>query len=178
MVSSESRKYLPMAFLHEDVIPTNQIQTIPNATLYHFGILTSSVHMAWMRAVCGRLEMRYRYSKDIVYNNFPWPELDGNGAIGSAKKKARESLEDYKKRMEAKISLCSEGILQARAKHPESSLADMYDPLTMPHDLLQAHKDLDRAVMELYGYAPDTGEPEIVADLMVRYQRLTEAEKE
>ena len=177
MVSSETRKYLPMAFLHEDVIPTNQIQTIPDATLYHFGILTSSVHMAWVRAVCGRLKSDYRYSKDIVYNNFPWPDLNGANGIDCAKRKAKESDEDYKKRMEAKISLCAEEILCARDNHPDSSLADLYDPLTMPPDLLKAHKALDKAVMELYGYTPGMSEPEIVADLMTRYQKLIDAEK-
>ncbi len=176
MVSSENRKYLPMAFLHDDVIPTNQIQTIPDATLYHFGILTSIVHMAWMRAVCGRLEMRYRYSKDIVYNNFPWPDLSGELGVGSGKKKAKESPEDYKKRMEARISLCAEEILRIRDNYSGNSLADLYDPMTMPPDLLKAHRALDKAVMELYGYAPDMSEPEIVADLMVRYQKLVEAE--
>ena len=178
MVSSETRKYLPMAFLHDDVIPTNQIQTIPNATLYHFGILTSSVHMAWMRAVCGRLEMRYRYSKDIVYNNFPWPDLSEKSGVGSGKKKPKESPEDYKKRIEARISLCAEEVLKTRENHPNSSLADLYDPITMPPDLRKAHQNLDKAVMELYGYTPEMGEPEIVADLMVRYQKLINAENQ
>lgn len=176
-VSSEKRKYIPMGYMSPDVLCSNLVKLIPNATLYHFGILTSSVHMAWMRAVCGRLEMRYRYSKDIVYNNFPWPDLSGELGVGSAKKKANESTDDYKKRIEAKISLCAEEILRARDNHPISSLADLYDPLTMPADLLKAHKTLDKAVMEIYGYAQDMGEPEIVADLMVRYQNLLDAEQ-
>ena len=165
-----------MGFINPDIIANDAVQMIPNATLYHFGILTSSVHMAWTRAVCGRLEMRYRYSKDIVYNNFPWPDLDGTTATGSAKKKKTESPEEYKKRIEAKISLCAEEILQSRNNHPDSSLADLYDPLTMPPDLLKFHKALDKAVMELYGYPSDMSEPEIVADLMVRYKNLAEAE--
>ncbi len=175
-VSSEKRDYIPMGFMNPDVIANDAVQMIPAATLYHFGILTSSVHMAWMRAVCGRLKSDYRYSKDIVYNNFPWPALDGTTAIGSAKKKKTESPEEYKKRIEAKISLCAEEILHARDNHPNSSLADLYDSLTMPPDLLNAHKALDKAVMELYGYSLDMSEPEIVADLMVKYQKLVEAE--
>ena len=176
-VSSETRKYIPIGFLSPDVIASNLVLTIPNATLYHFGILTSSVHMAWMRAVCGRLKSDYRYSATIVYNNFPWPDLSGELSVGSAKMKKNESKEDYQKRMKAKISLCAEEILRARDSYPESSLAQLYNPLTMPPDLLKAHKALDKAVMELYGYTLDMSEPEIVADLMVRYQKLVEAEK-
>ena len=176
-VSSEKRKYIPIGYMFPDVLCSNLVKIIPDATLYHFGILTSSVHMAWMRAICGRLKSDYRYSKDIVYNNFPWPELSGELEVGSGKKKASESLEDYKKRMEAKISLCAEEILRARDNHPNSSLADLYDPLTMPPDLLKAHRALDKAVMELYGYTQDMSEPQIVADLMVRYQKQVEAEK-
>ena len=174
--SSEKRKYIPIGFLDGSVIPTNAALIIPDATLYHFGILTSSVHMAWMRAVCGRLEMRYRYSKDIVYNNFPWPELNGEHGIGSAKMTKGESQSDYQQRMEAKIGLCAEEILRTRDNYPDCSLADLYDPLTMPEELLKAHKSLDKAVMELYGYKPDLNEYEIVADLMRRYQKLVEAE--
>ncbi len=175
-VSSEKRKYIPMGFLDDSIIPTDAATIIPNATLYHFGILTSSVHMAWMRAVCGRLKSDYRYSKDIVYNNFPWPDLTGKWGVGSGKIKPNETPDLYKKRMEARISLCSEEILHIRDSYPESSLADLYDPLTMPPDLLKAHKALDKAVMELYGYCSDMSEPEIVADLMVRYQKLEHAE--
>ncbi len=175
-VSSEKRKYIPVGYMSPDVLCSNLVKLMPNATLYHFGILTSSVHMAWMRAVCGRLEMRYRYSKDIVYNNFPWPDLTVECGVGSGKKKASETNEEYQKRIEAKISLCAEEILRARDNHPDSSLADLYDPLTMPPDLLKAHKTLDKAVMELYGYSPAMSEAEIVADLMVRYQKLVDAE--
>jgi hypothetical protein len=111
--------------------------------------------MAWTRAVCGRLEMRYRYSKDIVYNNFPWPDATG--------------------KQTAEIEILAQGILDARAKFPDSSLADLYDPLTMPPDLLKAHNALDRAVMELYGFDKDMPEPAIVAALMEMYQKLVEA---
>jgi hypothetical protein len=154
MVSTERRKYIPMAYLDGNTIPTNQVQIIPNATLYHFGILTSIVHMAWMRVVCGRLQIHYRYSKDIVYNNFPWPDATND------QKAAIENL--------------AQGVLDARAKFPESSLADLYDPLTMPPELLKAHKELDRAVMKLYKFPiKDNTEVAIVAKLMVMYQKLT-----
>jgi len=154
MVSSERRKYIPMTYFDEDTIPTNQVQIIPNATLYHFGILTSNVHMAWTRAVCGRLEMRYRYSKDIVYNNFPWPTATDEQKVT--------------------IEKLAQGILETRAKFPDSSLADLYDPLTMPPELLKAHRELDRAVMKLYGFSvKDTSEAACVAALMERYKVLT-----
>ncbi len=151
MVSSEKRKYLPMMYLTAETIPTNQVQIIPEATLYHFGVLTSWVHNAWMRAVCGRLEMRYRYSKDIVYNNFPWPE-----ATEAQRKKIEET---------------AQAILDARAAHPESSLADLYNPLTMPQDLLKAHQANDRAVLAAYAAHWST-ESECVTALMLRYKQL------
>jgi hypothetical protein len=151
-VSSERRRYIPIGFLDSNTIATNLVLMIPNATLYHFGILTSSAHMAWTRAVCGRLEMRYRYSKDIVYNNFPWP-----GATDKQK---------------AEVERLAQGILDARAKYPDSSLADLYDPLTMPPELLKAHRELDKAVMKLYGFGKDIKETDIVAELMKRYQLL------
>jgi len=151
--SSERRKYIPIGFIPPAIIVNNAVQTIPGATLYHFGILTSIVHNAWMRAVCGRLEMRYRYSKDIVYNNFPW-------AVTTDEQKAT-------------IEKLAQAVLDARALFPDSSLADLYDPLTMPPELLKAHQTLDRAVMKLYGCKKDTTEPEIVAKLMEMYQKLT-----
>ena len=152
--SSERRFYTPIGFLTPDVLCSNAIRLIPDATLYHFGILTSSVHMAWMRAVAGRLKSDYRYSKDIVYNNFPWCEPT------EAQKVAIEQT--------------AQGILEARALYPDCSLADLYDETTMPPELRKAHQANDRAVMKAYGYAPTLTEPEIVADLMKRYQTLTE----
>ena len=151
-VSSENRYYIPIGFLHPDILSSNLVKIIPNATLCHFGILTSSVHMAWMRAVAGRLEMRYRYSKDIVYNNFPWPEAND--------------------KQKATIEPLAQAVLDARALFPESSLADLYDPLTMPPELLKAHQKLDRAVMKLYGFKANMAEAEVVAKLFERYQRL------
>jgi len=150
-VSSERRKYIPMGFLSPDIIVGDKIQFIPNATLYQFGVLTSNVHMAWTRVVCGRLEMRYMYSP-AVYNNFPWPDATTEQKAG--------------------IEKLSQGVLNARALFTESSLADLYDPLTMPPELLKAHQNLDRAVMKLYGYPINTSEAEVVAKLMERYQKL------
>lgn len=152
MVSSERRFYLPMDYLDKNVIPTNQIQTIPDATLYHFGILTSGVHMAWMRVVCGRMKSDYRYSKDIVYNNFPWC-----------------SPTDAQK---AKIEQTAQAILDARAMFPDSSLADLYDPLTMPQELRKAHTANDKAVLAAYGFKSTITESQIVASLMELYKGL------
>ncbi len=153
--SSENRRYVPFGFVDADVIVNDAVQIMPEANLYHFGILESNVHMAWMRAVAGRLEMRYRYSKDIVYNNFPWPE----------------PTETQK----AKIEATAQGILDARALYPESSLADLYDELTMPTELRKAHKANDRAVMEAYGmWGKVHSEAECVAWLFRMYQKLTD----
>ena len=160
-VSSEKRKYVPMGFMDANTIVTDAVQIIPNANLYHFGILESNVHMAWMRAVCGRLEMRYRYSKDIVYNNFPWCNPTDE--------------------QKAKIEKTAQGILDARVLYPDCSLADLYDDLTMPAELRKAHQENDKAVMEAYGFKKrdENGklrwltESETVAELMKMYQELT-----
>ena len=153
-VSSERRRYLPMGFQDGTTILTDQVQLIPNATIFHFGVLSSNVHMAWMRAVCGRLEMRYRYSKDIVYNNFPWP-----------------TPTDVQK---AKIEETAQAILDARALYPDSSLADLYDDTTMPPELRKAHQQNDRAVMAAYGFpVKDFTESDIVAELLKMYKELT-----
>ncbi|MBQ6942732.1 MAG: class I SAM-dependent DNA methyltransferase [Ruminococcus sp.] len=155
VVSSEQRKYVPMGFLNKDTISTNGNLIIPEATLYHFGVLTSNVHMAWMRAVCGRLESRYRYSKDIVYNNFPWCN----------------PTEEQK----AKIEKTAQMILDARAKYPDCSLADLYDEAVMPPELRKAHQLNDRAVMEAYGFwGKLNSESECVAELMGMYREMRE----
>ena len=169
MVSSERRRYLPMAFLHGDTIPTNQVQIIPDATLYHFGVLMSNVHMAWMRAVCGRLKSDYRYSKDIVYNNFPWPgSTGGSRSTGGSPVPQASGLC-------SRIEQTAQAILDARALYPDSSLADLYDELTMPVELRRAHQDNDRAVMEAYGFdIKTTTESTCVAELFKLYQQLTE----
>ena len=160
-VSSERRRYVPMGFLDKSIIPTDSVIIIPSATLYHFGVLESNVHMAWMRVVCGRLKSDYRYSKDVVYNNFPWPF----------------SLPAGEGRGEANIAQTAQAILDVRAKYPDSSLADLYDPATMPYDLLEAHRKNDRAVMQAYGFSTKMTESECVARLFEMYARMTEEEK-
>ena len=153
-VTSERRRYIPMGYLGKNVIAGDKLFIIPNASLYLFGVLTSNVHMAWMRAVCGRLEMRYSYSINIVYNNYPWPEVS--------------------EEQRAKIAQTAQGILDARAKYPGSSLADLYDELTMPPELRKAHQANDRAVMQAYGFDVKTmTESQCVAELFKMYQRLT-----
>jgi len=152
-VSSEKRNFIPIGFVSPDVIVSDSALIIPSASIYHFGVLTSRVHMAWARAVCGRLESRYRYSKDIVYNNFPWPEPT---------EKQKEDIEKTAQR-----------ILDVRELYPESSLADLYDPLTMPPELVKAHNNLDRAVVAAYNGPGFKTEAERVADLMKRYQKIT-----
>ena len=152
-VSSEKRRYVPIGFMSPEVIASNLVFVISDANIYHFGVLTSLVHNAWMREVAGRLESRYRYSKDIVYNNFPWPQ-------------PTESQKE-------KISQTAQAILDARALYPESSLADLYDELAMPIELRKAHRANDAAVLEVYGFPKDATEPEIVARLFKMYQELT-----
>ena len=153
-VSSEKRIYVPMGYVAKDVVTNDQVQIIPDASLYHFGILESNVHMAWMRAVCGRLKSDYRYSKDVVYNNFPWPNPS----------------EEQK----AKIELTAQAILDARALYPDSSLADLYDDLTMPVELRKAHQANDRAVMQAYGFPVKSSftESQCVAELFKLYKEL------
>ena len=157
-VSSEKRRYIPIGYMTPDVLCSNLVKIVPDASLYHFGVLVSNVHMAWMRTVCGRLEMRYRYSANVVYNNFPWP-----------------TPTDAQK---AKIEQTAQAILDARALYPDCSLADLYDEVTMPPELRRAHQQNDRAVMEAYGMPiKGTTESTCVAELMRRYQALTAGEK-
>ena len=152
--SSENRKYVPLGFMDSQTICGDSNLLMPNATLYDFGILMSNVHNAWMRTVCGRLEMRYRYSVNVVYNNFPWP-----------------TPTDVQK---AKIEQTAQAILDARVLYPDSSLADLYDEITMPPELRKAHQQNDRAVMQAYGFdVGTTTEASCVAELMRMYQELT-----
>lgn len=140
--------------MEADVLCSDAVHIIPNATLYHLGLLTSNVHMAWMRAVCGRLKSDYRYSKDVVYNNFPWP-----------------TPTDVQK---AKIEQTAQAILNARAIYPDASLADLYDETTMPPELRKAHQMNDKAVMQAYGFSvKDMTESKCVEELMKMYQQLT-----
>lgn len=151
--SSEKRKYIPIGFLDKNVIASDLLFLIPNAKLYHFGILTSNVHNAWMRILCGRLKSDYRYAKDIVYNNFPWPTPT--------------------KEQQEKIEKTAQMILDARNLYPDCSLADLYDEVTMPPELRKAHQQNDRAVMEAYGFwGKVKTESECVAELMKMYQKL------
>ena len=153
-VTSENRRYVPIDYLKANIIAGDKLFQMPSASLYHFGVLTSNVHMAWMRAVCGRLKSDYSYSNTIVYNNFPWP-----------------TPTDEQK---AKIEQTAQAILDARALYPDSSLADLYDELTMPVELRRAHQDNDRAVMAAYGFPVKTmTESQCVAELFKLYQQLT-----
>ncbi len=162
-VSSERRSYLPIGFLTPDVIATGSLQVVPGATAFHFGVLSSAMHMSWMRYTCGRMKSDYQYSNSIVYNNFPWPE----------------SLDDKSR---AAIEAAAQAVLDARAQFPGSTLADLYDPLTMPPALVKAHAALDKAVDAAYltaekaaGRKPPklTTDAERVAFLFERYQALT-----
>ena len=153
-VSSENRRYIPIGFMTPDIIASNLVFVVPDATLYHFGVLTSNVHNAWMRVTCGRMKSDYRYGGDLVYNNFPWP-----------------TPTDEQK---AKIEQTAQAILDARALYPDSSLADLYDELTMPVELRRAHQNNDRAVMAAYGFPIKTmTESQCVAELFKLYQELT-----
>ena len=151
--SSENRRYIPFGFVSPEIIVNDAVQIIPNASVYHFAIMMSNVHMAWVRAVCGRIKSDYRYSKDVVYNNFPWP-------IPTDEQKAR-------------IIQTGQDILDARALYPNSSLADLYDEVAMPPELRKAHQQNDKAVMQAYGFWGKLNtETECVAELMKMYQEL------
>jgi hypothetical protein len=152
VISSEKRDYIPIGFVSPEIIVSYAVFTIPNASLYHFGILTSTMHMAWTRYICGRLKSDYRYSNDIVYNNFPWP-------TPTAKQKTD-------------IEKLAQAVLDARSKFTDASLADLYDPLTMPKELLKAHQKLDKAVETVYGRTFDS-DSQRVAYLFEQYQKLS-----
>lgn len=152
--SSEKRRYIPIGFMSPDIICGDANMLVPNANLYHFGVLISNIHNAWVRAVCGRIKSDYRYSKDVVYNNFPWPQPTAE--------------------QQAKIEQTAQAILDARALYPDSSLADLYDELTMPPELRKAHQDNDRSVMRAYGFEVKTmTESKCVAALMKMYQEMS-----
>ena len=156
-VSSQTRNYVPMGFVKAGTIVTDRVQIIPDADLYVFGVIISNVHMAWMRVTCMRLKSDYSYSKDVVYNNFPWPSPDGT---------KREA-----------IKKTAQGILDARALYPDSSLADLYDPRTMPPELVKAHIANDKAVLDAYGFkgtSAYSSEAACVAELMKMYQSMVE----
>lgn len=152
--SSGKRRYVPIGFADCNVITSDLVFIVPEASKYDFGILSSNVHNAWLRTVGGRLKSDYRYSRDIVYNTFPWPSSD-----------------DVQKQQ---IEKTAQGILDARALYPDSSLADLYDPLTMPPELRKAHTANDIAVMKAYGFDTKMTEADCVAELMKMYQQITE----
>jgi hypothetical protein len=157
-VSSENRRYLPIGFLTPDIIVNGSALIIPNAALYHFGILSSNVHNAWMRAVCGRMKSDYQYSANIVYNNFPWVTATETQI--------------------AEIEKLSQAILDERAKHSDSTLAELYNPDFMGiTGLLKAHRNLDTAIMKLYDFPvkKEFTEAHCVAALMEMYQKLVGA---
>ena len=152
-VSSERRRYIPIGFVKKETICSNTNYLVPDANLFLFGVIQSEMHMAWTRTVCGRLKSDYRYSASIVYNNFPWPESTGT---------QRQAIES-----------AAQAVLDARALFPNSTLADLYDPLAMPPELVRAHQTLDRAVDAAYGKKSFTSEAERVAFLFERYQAIT-----
>lgn len=153
-LSSENRKYIPIAFLEPSIIASNQIYVLPNSNQFHFGILTSMMHMAWIKSVCGRLESRYRYSASIVYNNYPWPENANEKQIKAIEEKAKK-------------------VLDARAEFPNRSLAELYDPLSMPPALVKAHNELDKAVDLAYRPQPFTSEAKRMEFLFELYEKYT-----
>ena len=151
-VSSERRQFIPLGFMSPYYITNPSILVVPNATLYHFGVLQATMHMAWTRSVCGRMKSDYQYSNTVVYNNFPWPEPT--------------------EKQQTAIEVAAQSVLAARTKFPTSTLADLYDPLTMPPELVKAHQALDRAVDAAYGKTAFKTEAERVAFLFERYQQL------
>jgi len=153
-VSSENRKYIPIAILEPEIIAGDKVYTIANASLYHFGILTSKMHMDWMRLTAGRLESRYSYSNSITYNNFPWPE--------NPSAKQTKLIQDS-----------AQKVLEARSAYPDSSLADLYDPLAMPASLIKAHNDLDKAVDLAYRSQPFTSDANRMEYLFELYEKYT-----
>ncbi len=190
-VSSENRKFIPIGYMQPEVICGNANFMLPNATLYHFGILNSTMHNAWMRTTCGRLKSDYRYSNTIVYNNFPWPQLPSPAGGGRAGDEGLSTLATShqvphpkslsRERARDLIEAAAQGILEARALYPESSLADLYDPTAMPPELTKAHTALDKAVDAAYQYkaCPEPSrrggkdDAARVAFLFERYQQLT-----
>jgi len=153
-VSSESRKYIPIGYLQKEIIISDSAISLPNAKLYHFGIITSIMHMCWVKTTCGRLKSDFRYSNTIVYNNYPWPESPTDKQIKAIEEKAQ-------------------AVLDARATFPNSSLADLYSPLTMPPALVKAHNELDKAVDAAYSKQAFTSEAKRMEFLFELYEKYT-----
>lgn len=186
-VSSENRRYIPIGYLSQNIIASDLVRTIPNANLYHFGVLTSAMHMAWVETVSGRLESRYRYSNSIVYNNYPWPENPIEKQILAIEKAAQKVLDVRKQYQEDKVigveRLSPPTEEQAKSGHWEgeekeiiqkgASLADLYDPITMPPDLVKAHQELDKAVDLAYRSQAFTSEAKRMEYLFELYEKYT-----
>ena len=172
LTSSQNRRYIPIGFLNGETIPTDAATIIIDASIYDFGVLISSVHMSWMRAVAGRLKSDYRYSKDIVYNNFPWPlQMENGKLIIEDELSEKQKLSILNSQLS--IQKTAQAILDARAKFPDSSLADLYDEAVMPPELRKAHQENDKAVMATYGFSLKMTESECVAELFKMYEKLT-----
>jgi hypothetical protein len=152
--SSENRAYIPIGFMPASTIAANDIQMVPEAGIYEFGILTSAMHMAWTRITCGRLKSDYRYSAKLTYNTFPWPQTPTD--------KQKQAIEN-----------AAQAVLDARAQFPTATLADLYDPLTMPVALIKAHQKLDAAVDAAYAKRKFTGDSDRVAFLFELYQQIS-----
>ena len=168
-VSSERRKYIPMAYLASEVIASNRLYTIENVSTFHFGVICSLMHMSWMRTLCGRLKSDYTYSASLVYNNFPWPDCrSGALAAKTADVNHNENIAPANR-----IEQAAQAVLDARAVHTNASLADLYDPLTMSANLLKAHQQLDKAVDAAYNYKGANTDAARVAFLFERYQAIT-----
>ena len=153
-VSSERRRYVPLGFLPPEVVANGSSLVVPGASIYHFGVLSSAMHISWMKSVCGRMKSDFQYSATIVYNNYPWPE-----AVSEAQKAAVEKA--------------AQAVLDARAQFPSSTLADLYDPTTMPPALAKAHADLDRSVDRCYRKDPFPNDRARVEHLFSLYEKLT-----
>ena len=159
--SSENRRYMPIGFLNADTFTSNSMRVLKNGTLFHFGVLQSVMHMAWMCCTTGRLESRYQYAAEVTYTNFPWPECAASKAM------------PHEINFRTSIEIAAQTVLDVRLQFPDSSLADLYDPLTMPPALLKAHQTLDRAVDAAYGKTKFASDAERVAFLFEKYQKLT-----
>jgi hypothetical protein len=175
-VSSERRQYIPVAYLTPEVLCSNKLRLVRNVKLFHFGILQSEMHMAWTRYTCGRLESRYQYSINIVYNNYPWPKQESNpspshSSPSSSASSATSAFESSPR--VAAVESAAQAVLDARAKFPDSSLADLYDPLSMPPVLVKAHKALDAAVDKCYRKEAFKSELERVEYLFGLYEEYT-----
>jgi hypothetical protein len=153
-VSSERRRYIPIGFVTPEVLASNLVKVFPNATLFHFGILSSGIHMAWVRQVCGRLKSDYRYSARLVYNNFPWPQ-------------------NVSEKQKAMVEAAAQKVLEARKEFPDATLADLYDPVAMPPRLTKAHAEVDKAVDRCYRSEPFASDRQRVEYLFTLYEQLT-----